>query len=180
MEIVTERLFLRELIESDYEFFSTLETNELCLKYESDTIPLKEYIDNKFRNNLEDKYKTPRNRYRFMVVKLSSGELIGRIILWKIDDSINEWEIGWDVHPDYWGKGYAPEATREVLKFAFTELGVHRVQALCNDANSSSEKVMIKSGMKKEGTIRGVRKLNNSWYGSHIYALLESDFMNYN
>jgi len=76
VEIVTERLFLRELIESDYEFFSTLETNELCLKYESDIMPSKEYIDKKFRDNLQDKYRTPRDRYRFMLVKLSSGELI--------------------------------------------------------------------------------------------------------
>jgi ribosomal-protein-alanine N-acetyltransferase len=175
MQIVTKRLCLRELTESDYDFFAELETNEACLKYESDTVPTKDYIDKKFSGNLETIHKIPRVTYRFMISKVSTDELVGRIVFWKIDDSIKEWEIGWDVHPKHWGNGYAPEATKAVLKFAFNELGVHRVQALCNDQNSNSEKVMIKAGMKKEGTCRGVRFLNNCWYGSHIYSMLEDD-----
>lgn len=65
-----------------------------------------------------------------------------------------------------------------MLEFAFNELKVHRIQALCNDENINSEKVMIKIGMIKEGTCRGVRVLNNRWYGSHIYSLLENEFRN--
>ena len=38
-----------------------------------------------------------------MLSKLSTNELIGRIVFWQIDGSIKEWEIGWDVHPKYWG-----------------------------------------------------------------------------
>lgn len=176
MEIVTDRLCLREVTEIDYDFFAELETNEACLKYESDSVPTKDCIDKKFSETLADMGKIPRDRYRLMITKLSTNEPVGKIVFWKIDDSIKEWEIGWDVHPKHWGNGYAPEAARELLKFAFNELGVHRVQALCNDQNSNSEKVMIKAGMKKEGTCRGVRLLNNCWYGSHIYSLLESDF----
>ncbi|MEW8955954.1 GNAT family N-acetyltransferase [Clostridium sp.] len=178
MEIVTDRLCLREITEKDYDFFFELETNESCLKYESDTIKLKEAIDKKFSEAIDEINKIPRVVYRFIISDLYSNESIGRVILWKIDDSINEWEIGWDVHPNYWGNGYAPEAARELLKFAFNNLKIHRVQALCNDQNINSEKVMIKIGMIKEGTCRGVRFLNNCWYGSHIYSLLEDEFNN--
>lgn len=176
MEIFTERLCVREVIESDYDLFSELETNELCLKYESDTVPEKGWIDNKFRETFEDKNKTPRDRYRLVVTKMSTKEPVGRVVLWKIDDHIREWEMGWDIHPKYWGNGYAPEAARALLVYAFNELKAHRIQALCNDQNISSERVMIKIGMIKEGTCRGVRLLNNCWYGSHIYSLLDSEF----
>ena len=175
MEIITDRLCLREVKENDYDFFAELESNEACIKYESDAVPTKDWIDKKFHETLEDINIVLRVRYRLMITKLATGESVGRIVLWKIDDSIKEWEIGWDVHLKHWGNGYAPEAAKAVLKFAFNELKVHRVQALCNDQNSSSEKVMIKIGMKKEGTLRGVRCLNNRWYGSHIYSLLGSD-----
>lgn len=176
MEVLTSRLRLREITESDYNFFVELETNESCLKYESDIVPTKDSVDKKFRETLEIINSVPRVRYRFMITYLDTNEPIGRVVLWKIDDSINEWEIGWDVHPRYWGNGYAPEAAMAVLEFAFNDLRVHRIQALCNDQNISSEKVMIKIGMKKEGTLRGVRLLNNNWYGSHIYSILESEF----
>jgi len=178
MQIVTDRLCLGDVAEEDYEFFAELEINESCLKYKADTVPTKDFIDKKFSETLEDINRIPRVRYRLMISKLSTNEPVGRILFWKLDDSIKEWEIGWDVHPKHWGNGYASEAAKAVLKFAFNELGVHRVQALCNDQNSSSEKVMIKVGMKKEGTRRGVRLLNNCWYGSHIYSLLESDIDN--
>ena len=176
MEILTERLCLRETTERDYDFLVELETNESCLKYESDTVPTIDSLNEKFRETLEDININPRDRYRLIILKLSTSEPIGRIVLWKIDDSIKEWEIGWYILPKYWGMGYAPEAASALLKFAFNDLEVHRIQALCNDQNINSEKVMIKIGMKKEGTCRGVRLLNNQWYGSHIYSLLESEF----
>lgn len=139
-------------------------------------MPTKEEIDRKFSRILESINKVPRTKYTLIITRLDDLKPVGRVIIWEIDSSIKEWEIGWDVHPDYIGKGYAPEAAKALLEFTFNELKAHRVQALCNDKNINSEKVMIKIGMKKEGTCRGVRLLNNCWYGSHIYSLLDSDF----
>lgn len=175
MEIKTQRLLLRDIKKSDYRFYAELESNESCLQYESDSVPTKEEIEDKFNKHLNDKNVSPRTRYSLMIENAATQELVGRVVLWEIDDSIKEWEMGWYVHPRYWGKGYAPEAARALLMFAFSSLKAHRVQALCNDKNINSEKVMLKIGMLKEGTCRGVRFLNNEWYGSHIYALLENE-----
>jgi ribosomal-protein-alanine N-acetyltransferase len=178
MELITERLVLREVTEEDYNFIYELDTNEFIQKFEMDAIPTKEEIDIKFSKILESIDRTPRTKYTLIICRLSDYNPIGRVVMWEIDSSIREWEIGWDVHPDFIGNGYAPEASKSLIGFAFNELGVHRVQALCNDSNVNSEKVMIKIGMKKEGTCRGVRFLNNCWHGSHIYSLLDSDFNN--
>lgn len=176
MEIITDRLCLREVTNKDYDFIYGLDTNEFIQRFESDTMPAREDIDKKFVKILDDINKTPRTRYTLIITTLPDYKPVGRVIIWEIDPVLREWEMGWDVHPDYIGSGYAPEAARALMEYAFKELGVHRVQALCNDTNINSERVMIKSGMIKEGTCRGVRLLNNRWYGSHIYALLDSDF----
>jgi len=176
MEIVTKRLCLREVTEEDYDFIYELENNEFVQRFEADTMPAKEDIDKKFSKILESVNKTPRTYYSLIITTLPDHKPVGRVVLWEIWSDIKEWEMGWDVHPDYIGNGYAPEAARALLEFAFNNLGAHRVQALCNDKNSNSEKVMIKIGMIKEGTSRGVRFLNNCWYGSHIYSLLDSEF----
>jgi [ribosomal protein S5]-alanine N-acetyltransferase len=46
---------------------------------------------------------------------------------------------------------------------------------LCHEHNHRSERVMIRIGMHKEGTLRGVRYLNSQWYGSHVYSILDTD-----
>ena len=52
------------------------------------------------------------------------------------------------------GQGYAVEASRELLRFGFLELKMHRIWAKCHIENKASAKVMAKSGMVYEGTIR--------------------------
>ena len=175
MNIFTDRLCLREFVAEDYDFFFELETSEFIQKFESDTIPTKEEIDEKFSKILKCINKIPRNRYYLVITKLPDYQPVGKLGFWEIDPSIREWEIGWDIHIDHIGKGYAPEAAKALMKFGFNKLNAHRIQALCNDKNTNSEKVMMKIGMKKEETCRAVRLLNNNWYGSHIYSLLDTE-----
>jgi len=177
MELITNRLRIREFKESDYDFYVDIETNSLCLQYESDTVPTNEVLYKKFKETLDDINKEPRIKYRLIVSLLNTDETIGIIIIWLIDKDIREWEIGYEFHPDYWGNGYAPEAIKALIKFSLSNLNAHRIQAICNDENVNSEKVMIKSGMKKEGTFRSVRFLNNRWVGSHIYSIIETDLL---
>ena len=176
MEIKTERLILREFSEKDYDFFYNLKNNEYIHEFEADEIPSKEEITKKFSQILESKNKNPRKYYDFIFVKKNEGVPMGRVLIWEIDDNIKEWEIGWEIHPDFAGKGYSTEASKALVEFAFKELKIHRLQALCNDKNIRSENIMKKIGMKKEGVIRAVRYLNKKWDGSLIYSIIDTDY----
>jgi RimJ/RimL family protein N-acetyltransferase len=57
-------------------------------------------------------------------------------------------EIGWRLAFPHWGKGYATEAARAALRFAFTELGLSEVVSFTVPANTRSRLVMEKLGMK--------------------------------
>lgn len=60
-------------------------------------------------------------------------------------------EIGWRLRPDKQGRGYATEAGRAILQFAFRKVGVEQILAVAHPDNVSSRKVMERLGMTHEG-----------------------------
>jgi RimJ/RimL family protein N-acetyltransferase len=65
-------------------------------------------------------------------------------------DGTNEIEIGYRLHPDYWGRGLATEAARAVRDHAFADLKLPRVISLIHPENVPSRRVAEKNGMKLE------------------------------
>lgn len=61
------------------------------------------------------------------------------------------YEIGFHLKPEYWGKGFASEAAREVMQFAFSELNAAELFSGHNPHNHSSKKVLDKLGFKYTG-----------------------------
>ena len=61
-------------------------------------------------------------------------------------------EIGYWLGKPYWGKGYAGEAARALVRFAFEQMGLERVEAKCFVGNYAGQRVIEKLGMKFEGT----------------------------
>jgi [ribosomal protein S5]-alanine N-acetyltransferase len=87
-------------------------------------------------------------------------------------------EIGYCLHPQYWGMGYASEAARAILEFGFTELGVHRIFATCHPDNSNSYNVMKRIGMKQEGHLREHIRYKGKWRDSYLYSILVNEWKN--
>ncbi len=77
-------------------------------------------------------------------------QLIGAIGL-DINRDNNSAELGYWIGVPYWGKGYATEAARTVLDFAFIHLNLNRVWAHHFDRNDASGRVLQKAGMRMEG-----------------------------
>ena len=77
---------------------------------------------------------------------LLNGEIIGGVNLEKCGDD-RVFEIGWTIRNDMRGKGYATEAAKALMDYAFEELNAEVVQAHCDSRNLASEKVMKKIGM---------------------------------
>ena len=87
-------------------------------------------------------------------------------------------EIGFAVGSAFWGQGYMPEALAAVCEAAFADPRIARIQALCDEENTQSSRVMEKVGMQREGRLRR--------YGYHpnrsahardclMYALIRPD-----
>lgn len=87
-------------------------------------------------------------------------------------------ETGFALGVRFWGNGYVAEALKEVCRAAFDDPRIWRVQALCDEENTRSARVMEKAGMEREGRLRK--------YGNHpnrassprdclIYAIVRRD-----
>ena len=63
-------------------------------------------------------------------------------------------EVGYAVHPDHWGNGYATDAVDCLARFAFTELGLHKLGADVYETNPPSRRVLEKVGFREEGRRR--------------------------
>lgn len=80
------------------------------------------------------------------------GQMIGTIGLNKYEPGIRA-ELGFVLSSDYWNHGFMTEAGREVIKWAFTGLGLQEVRAIALTTNIRSCRVLEKIGMQKTGTV---------------------------
>lgn len=85
-------------------------------------------------------------------------------------------ELGWVLHPDYQGRGYAREAARAVLDFTFETLNPHRVQAFLDARNATSAALCERLGMRREATILEEEYDKGEWADTAVYGVLRREW----
>lgn len=86
-------------------------------------------------------------------------------------------ELGWVLHPDHAGRGYATEAVRELLRLSFEELGLRRVTAECFADNDASWRLMERVGMRREAhSVKDSLHRTGEWLDGLSYALLADEW----
>jgi RimJ/RimL family protein N-acetyltransferase len=81
-----------------------------------------------------------------------AGRTIGSVLLVPLPNGDGEVEIGWSLHPDAWGHGYASEAGRAVLRHGF-EGGLDEIHAVTHLTNGPSQAVCRRIGMAHRGVV---------------------------
>jgi [ribosomal protein S5]-alanine N-acetyltransferase len=102
--------------------------------------------------------------------------LIGSCGVRKEKPNDRKGELGFEIAPDFWGQGYASEAARAMLGFAFGEMRLHRIFAACLAANRAAGRVAEKAGMKLEARLRHNEWIKGQWHDTLIYGILEQEF----
>lgn len=86
-------------------------------------------------------------------------------------------EIGWTLHPDFAGRGYAAEAARAVLNIAFTQLRLHRVYAELDPRNDASIALCKRLGMREEAFFVKDLWFKGEWADTGIHAILREEWL---
>ena len=84
-------------------------------------------------------------------------------------------EIGYAVHHELWGRGYGTQIATLAIDLAFTDLGMHRVEATCDPLNVASAAVLRKL-MTYEGRRREDKRLRDRWRDSEMFGVLEQEW----
>ena len=113
----------------------------------------------------------------FGIVKKSDGSLIGYIFLVGIMRSHRvARELGIVIgDEDDWGHGYGSEASRLILDYGFSKLGLHRVELLVLECNNRARRVYEKLGFVVEGLQREARLIDGKWHNVIQMGLLEGE-----
>jgi RimJ/RimL family protein N-acetyltransferase len=113
----------------------------------------------------------------FLAAELrATGELVGDVVLQWTSRQHLTGEIGFIVHPDHQGQGYATEASRELLRLAFEELRLHRVVGRVEARNVGSARVLEKLGMRREAHLIENEFVKGEWQSELVYAMLAREW----
>ena len=176
MNLRTNRLQLREFEESDWPAVLTYQSDPRYLRYYPWTERTEAEVRAFVRMFLEQQAAVPRWKWQLVVVLPEEDRLIGNCGLWLDAPEARSGHIGYDLDPNYWGQGYASEAAREVLRFGFGELGLHRAWAWCIADNAASARVLEKLGMQREGRQREHEWFKGRWWDRLLYGILEDEW----
>jgi ribosomal-protein-alanine N-acetyltransferase len=111
---------------------------------------------------------------RFAITLRNSGEFCGGIGL-RLDDTHQRAELGYWLGVPYWGQGYATEAARAMLDYGFNTLGLYRIYASHFAGNTASGRVLLKIGMKYEGSLRGHIYKWEEFHDLEFYGTLKTE-----
>ncbi len=176
VRLSTARLVLREYVEDDVAAVHAYAGDPEMTRYmawgpntERDT---REFI----REASAARAAAPRLIYDLAVTLRDGGRLMGGCGLRISEPRHRGGFIGYILHRDAWGRGYASEAAGALVDFGFGTLGLHRIYAVCDPANAASARVLEKLGMRREGLLREHRWEKGRWVDELLYALLEREW----
>jgi len=103
------------------------------------------------------------------------GELIGAIRFNHFDKKWRVGEIGYELHPDYWGRGLMSEAVAAVVACGYQSFRLNRIEAWTLPGNGASDRVLEKSGFRYEGTLRQRAYFKGGYHDFRMFARLVGD-----
>lgn len=171
----TDRLYLRALRVSDaadmYDYAKRPEvTRYLLWNPHTDvgyTRRYLEYLAGRYRLGLF---------YDWALICKKDGRMIGTCGFVRFDCPHNGAEIGYVLNPDYHEQGLMTEAAQRVIRFGFSVLGLHRIEARYMIENAPSRRVMEKLGMTFEGVKRGSMLVKGLYRDIGTCAILTNEF----
>ena len=175
-EIVTPRLVLRRMKKTDYHDMYQYASRDDVTRYLTwhphpdcgYTLRYLAYITTRYRAG---------EFYDWAVVWKENRRMIGTCGFTSFDFNHNCGEVGYVLHPDYWGKGIAAEAVQAVMRVGFLTLNLHRIEAKYMDGNTQSRRVMEKCGMTFEGMRREAMFIKDQYATVGVCAILASEFI---
>jgi len=180
IHLTTNRLIIRDPLQTDIEEWHRLLSDPKTMYYLPDIMTCS---FEESRENLETAIKESKNpnrtKYFFTIVNKTTGTFIGTIgyTVMQTTPAGKIVGAGYFILPEYHRQGIMTEALREVIRFAFENDDVYRIEMGCITENYASERVMQKCGLIKEAERKAY-----VWHDGHLkdrveYRLLRDEWL---
>lgn len=171
-ELRTERLLLRRTTGADVQDLYYLRSQEEVMRYidrprpssPEDIVALIAKIGSNIITNAG---------IEWAITWAEAGTYLGTISFHRLMKEDDRAEVGYLLHPGWQGKGIMQEALSAVLKYGFTTMGLHSVEAMVKPENIPSQRLLERNGFVREGYFKEHYYWQGEYKDSYIYSLLK-------
>ena len=147
--LTTERLLLRKITIEDAEDIYALRSDDRVNEFLDRPKALSVEDAGNFINQIRSRGSNNELLY-WAITQKKNSKLIGTIVYWNISKEEYKGEIGFEMHPDYQGKGLMREAVEKVIDYGFNELGLQTIEAFPEAANEKSIILLERTHFKRD------------------------------
>jgi RimJ/RimL family protein N-acetyltransferase len=173
----TARLTLRPFSPGDLDDLFDIQSRPEVARFlyweARDAGQVREALDVKTRESVLDEEG---KRLSLAVVLPQRGTVIGEVMLGWLSREHRQGEVGFVLHPDHQGRGYATEAAGVMLRLGFADLGLHRIIGRCDVQNLASARVLERLGMRREAHFIHDQIFKGEWGEELVYAMLDHEW----
>ena len=147
--LTTERLRLRRFTADDLELLLRLNSDERVMRY-AGGVKTRAQTEELLKTRILAYYEEHPGLGVWATLERGSGACIGMHLLNHIHGE-PDIQVGYLLLPERWGRGYATEMCRAVLRYGFADLGLPRIAAITDLDNGPSQQVLLKAGLERHG-----------------------------
>jgi RimJ/RimL family protein N-acetyltransferase len=175
--IRTDRLVLRPFRDSDFDALYEMNSDEGVVRWLYNDVRTRAQVADLLKVKIAGAAVNAPGEWLSAAVESSeTGELVADVDLLWADEQHRSGELGFIVHPSHQGNGYATEASRPLLDWAFGNLGLHRVIGRTEARNTGSARVLEKLGMRREAHLVENEWVKGEWQSELVYAVLDREW----
>lgn len=170
----SERLVLREISTDDADSIYALRSDAVIMRYINR--PLAKSKDDilQFIHSLDEMLAKNECINWAITLKGEEDRLLGMICLLRMQPENFRTELGYILHPDARGQGIMQEAVKRVIEYAFSALKFHSIEAVIDNRNQASARVLDATGFSREGFFKDKTFYNGEFQDVAIYSLLQT------
>ena len=177
LPIETDRLTLRRYLDTDYDDLLKLQSNPDVTRYLLYDVRTPEQVKEALTGRLADvPMDTDGQALTVAVILRETGQHVGEVTLFVHTAEQRTGEIGFVFHPDFHGRGFAAEASIELLRLGFEELGMHRIIGRLDARNTASANLLRRLGLRQEAHFVQNEFLKGEWTDELVFALLADEW----
>ena len=171
----TVRLLLRQIALTDAEAIFSIKslpnvTGKYGRKPHISMNRTEEYI-----KEIQRDYSEGKTLFWCIIVE-ETNLIAGTACLWNMDLESDIAELGYELHPEYWRKGIMTEALEALIRWAFQEFELNRIEACPLSSNTAPVGILLKLGFTIEGTLRERIKFNGVFEDQLYLSVLREEW----
>lgn len=176
-ELRTDRLLLRRFRESDIDRLAAWQSRPEVARFLYWEPRTREAAEAALTRRMTETHLDGDDDVLALAVeRRDDGLLLGDTSIWLRSAAHRQVEIGYVFHPDAGGHGYATEAARALVDFAFKDLAAHRVFARTDARNTASAALLQRLGMRQEAHFREAEIFKGAWGDELVFAILADEW----